>query len=68
VQSQRRQPFSARRSDAQHGQIGARVGGDHARFEFAPVGQHDGDLVAFLDDMVVGDDQPVPADQHARTQ
>src|SRR5690606_2183101 len=45
-----------------------RSSADHPRGEFAPVGQRDGDLVAVLDDVIVGDDQSVRADDHAGSQ
>ena len=51
--------------DAQHGQVGALVREHDLGLELAPVGQHHGDLVGALDDVMVGHDQAVRVDDHA---
>jgi hypothetical protein len=53
--------------DAQHGDVGQLVEADDLGLEFALVGQLDGDLVGIVDDVRVGQDQPVGADDEART-
>ena len=59
VERQERQLFSPWRRDPQDREVGLAVGRDHLGLELPPVRQHDGYLIAVLDDMVVGDDQPV---------
>ena len=45
------------RLDLEHGEIGALVGEQKLGFEFAPVGEHDADVAAAQDHVVVGDDE-----------
>ena len=58
----------AARVDAQNGQVRAFVGADDDRLVLAAVGEHDGNLVGALDDVVVGDDEALGADDDAGPQ
>ncbi len=51
--------------DAQNGEVRAFVGKDELRLELAPVGERDGELVAALDDMEIGDDEAGGIDDDA---
>ena len=48
--------------------IRERTGQQHPGGELAPIGQGDADLLPALDDVVVGDDDPVGPHDHARAQ
>ncbi|MEJ0069856.1 MAG: hypothetical protein WDO24_15300 [Pseudomonadota bacterium] len=54
--------------DLEHRQIGLVVRAHQFGLELAAVGEHDPDLVGILDHMVVGHDQPVGPDDHARAE
>ncbi len=54
---ERRQIFVLAGIDLEDGEIGALVGEQELGFEFAPVGEHDADVGAAQDHMVVGDDE-----------
>ena len=54
--------------DLEQRQIEARIGKQHLGLEFAAIGQRNQDLIGTFDDMIVGDDQAIGADDHARTQ
>ncbi len=54
--------------DLEHGQIGAGVVEQDRGRELAPVAEHHHDLGPALDDVMVGDDHPVGAHHHARTE
>ncbi len=56
------------RFDLEHGELHALIGQQDMGGVFAPVAQHHGDLIAVLDHMVVGDDQPIGPQDHARAQ
>ena len=43
--------------ELEHGEIGALVGEQEVRLEFASIGEHHGDLLRIADDVVVGDDE-----------
>ncbi len=67
VHGQDRQAFSPG-IDLQHRDVRSRIRQQHLGRELAPVAQDDHDLLAALDDVVVGDDHPVRANHHARAQ
>ena len=52
----------------EHGEVGALVLEDDVGLELALVGQRDLHLGGIVDDVIVGDDQPVRADDHARAE
>ena len=56
------------RIDLEHGEIGALVGEQQLGFEFAPVGEHDADIAAAQDHVIVGDDETLAVDDDARAQ
>ena len=67
LQFQHRQ-FLAPGIDAQHGNIGMLVMQDHLGGKFTAVAERDANFLGVVDHMVVGDDQPVAAHDHARAE
>jgi hypothetical protein len=59
-------PQAAVRLDLEDGDVGQRVGAQHLRREFAPIGEPDGDLVRVLHDMGIGQHDAVLADDESR--